>query len=39
VVRTALATVLWLLERPWVILLSLATLLSLGFLFNKSQKK
>jgi hypothetical protein len=38
-VRTALATVLWLLERPWVILISLATLLSLGFLFNKSQKK
>ena len=37
--RTALATGLWLLERPWVILLSLATLLSLGFLFNRSQKK
>lgn len=37
--RTALTTGLWLLERPWVILLSLATLLSLGFLFNRNQKK
>jgi hypothetical protein len=37
--RTGLATGLWLLERPWVILLSLAGLLSLGFLFKQSQKK
>ena len=38
-VRTAMATGLWLLERPWVILLSLATLIGLGFLFNHNQKK
>lgn len=38
-VRTAMATGLWLLERPWVILLSLATLIGLGFLFNRNQKK
>jgi len=38
-VRTAMATGLWLLERPWVILLSLATLIGLGFLFNQSKKK
>ena len=38
-VRTAITTGLWLLERPWVILLSLATLIGLGFLFHQSQKK
>jgi len=36
--RTAMATGLWLLERPWVILLSLATLIGLGFLFHHNQK-
>ena len=38
-IRTGMATGLWLLERPWVILLSLASLISLGFLFHRSQKK
>lgn len=38
-VRTAMTTGLWLLERPWVILLSLATLIGLGFLFHQNQKK
>ena len=38
-IRTGMATGLWLLERPWVILLSLATLIGLGFLFDRSQKK
>lgn len=38
-VRTGMATGLWLLERPWVILLSLATLIGLGFLFHRNQKE
>jgi len=38
-VRTAMTTGLWLLERSWVILLSLATLIGLGFLFHQNQKK
>ena len=36
--RTGGAALLWLLERPWVILLTLATFIGLGFLFKRSQK-
>jgi hypothetical protein len=35
-IRTAMATVLWTMERPWVILLGLATLVGLGFLFKRT---
>ncbi len=38
-IRTGMATGLWLLERPWVILLSLATLIGLGFLFHQNKKR
>ena len=34
--RTGGAALLWLLERPWVILLTLATFIGLGFLFKRS---
>ncbi len=37
--RTLLATLLWILERPWVILVGLATLIGLGFLIKHKQKK
>jgi hypothetical protein len=33
--RTGLAAFLWTLERPWVILLALASLVGLGFLFKR----
>lgn len=36
--RTGLAAGLWLLERPWVILLTIASLIGLGFLFKQSNK-
>ncbi len=36
--RTGLTTGLWLLQRPWVILLSLASLAGLAFLFKKSEE-
>lgn len=36
--RTGLTAGLWLFERPWVILLSLATLIGLGFLFKRNQE-
>lgn len=37
--RTGLAAVLWILERPWVLLAGLAALIGLGFLFKHSKKK
>jgi hypothetical protein len=36
--RTGLAVLLWTLERPWVILLALATLIGLGFLFKQGDR-
>jgi len=36
-IRTGIAAVLWLLERPWVILIALASLIGLGFLFKRGQ--
>jgi hypothetical protein len=36
--RTGLAAVLWIFERPWVILASLLTLIGLGLLFKKKQQ-
>ena len=36
--RTGLAAGLWILERPWVILLALASVIGLGFLFKQSDK-
>jgi hypothetical protein len=38
-VRTGFTTLLWTLERPWVILLGLATLIGLGFLFKQAGNK
>ena len=38
-IRTGITTGLWLLERPWVILIALASLIGLGFLFKRSQRK
>jgi hypothetical protein len=35
--RTGLSAFLWTLERPWVILLGLATLIGLGFLFKQTE--
>jgi hypothetical protein len=35
--RTGLTAGLWLLQRPWVILLSIASLIGLAFLFKKSE--
>jgi hypothetical protein len=35
--RTGLAALLWTIERPWVILLGLAALVGLGFLFKKTE--
>jgi hypothetical protein len=37
--RTGLTTGLWLLQRPWVILLSIASLIGLAFLFRKYNEK
>jgi len=39
VARTGIASILWALERPWVILLTLASIISLGFLFKQSEKR
>jgi hypothetical protein len=36
-IRTGMAAGLWLLERPWVILIALATLIGLGFLFKRDR--
>jgi hypothetical protein len=36
--RTGLAALLWTLERPWVILIGLATLIGLGFLFKHGDR-
>ena len=38
-IRTGITTGLWLLERPWVILIALASIIGLGFLFKRSQKE
>ncbi len=38
VFRTGITAVLWVLERPWVILLTLASLISLSFLFKRDQQ-
>jgi hypothetical protein len=38
IIRMAITTVLWLLERPWVILVALAGLVGLGFLFRQRKK-
>jgi len=38
-IRTGLAAGLWVLERPWVILISLAALIGLGFLFKRGKSK
>jgi hypothetical protein len=37
--RTGITTGLWLLERPWVILIALASLIGLGFLFKQNKRK
>jgi len=37
--RTGLTVALWILERPWVLLLGLASLIGLGFLFKQNHKK
>jgi hypothetical protein len=37
--RTGFAAGLWILERPWVILLTLASIIGLGFLFKQSEKE
>jgi hypothetical protein len=34
-----LAALLWTLERPWVILIGLATLIGLGFLFKQTEDR
>ncbi len=36
-IRTGISALLWVIERPWVILLGLATLIGLGFLFKQSK--
>ena len=36
-IRTAFTALLWTLERPWVLLFGLATLIGLGFLFKQSE--
>ncbi len=38
VFRTGFATILWLLERPWVILAALAGLIGLRFLFKRARR-
>lgn len=37
--RTVVAAVLWVFERPWVILAALASLIGLGFLFKRDQQR
>lgn len=37
-IRTVIAAALWLLERPWVILIALASLIGLGFLFRRNRE-
>ena len=36
--RTGITMLLWILERPWVLLMALAGLIGLGFLFKKSKE-
>lgn len=36
--RTGITTVLWMLERPWVLLIAFAGLIGMGFLFKRSDK-
>lgn len=36
--RTGLAATLWVIQRPWVILLTLATVIGLGFLFKRHEE-
>lgn len=36
-IRTGMAALLWLLERPWVILIGILTLVGLGFLFTEKK--
>lgn len=36
--RTGITALLWILERPWVLLITLAGLMGLGFLFKKGKK-
>jgi hypothetical protein len=38
-IRTGITAGLWVLERPWVILIALASLIGLGFLFKQSQEE
>ncbi len=38
-IRTGITAGLWVLERPWVILVALASLVGLGFLFKWGQEK
>jgi len=37
--RTGLAALLWMIERPWAVLLGLAALVGLGFLFRQTEEK
>ncbi len=37
--RTGLAATLWVIQRPWVILLGLATFIGLGFLFKRNEEE
>ena len=36
-VRTGIAGMLWILERPWVLLIALASLVGLGYLFKRNR--
>lgn len=36
--RTLFTTMLWLIERPWVVLVGIASLVGLSFLFNRLEK-
>lgn len=38
-IRTGITALLWLLERPWVILVTLASILSLSFLFKHNRRE
>jgi len=37
--RTGITMLLWILERPWVLLVALAGLVSLGFLFKRAKRE
>jgi hypothetical protein len=37
--RTGITGLLWVLERPWILLIALATLIGLGFLFKRNKNK